>query len=135
MSNFNIKLKGEKDFIRALKRNPRKVKQETGDFIQRAMAVYKRGIRNNPWDVGSSGGGVPVDTSNLRDLGHNYDKRPWEGVISVDTNNYEYGEYVHEGTKYMEARPWLEYVFDNNQRKIRELQDKMLNNITQDLAK
>ena len=48
---------------------------------------------------------APVDTGRLRaDIGHKFNKRELEGIIY---NDVEYSVYVHEGTRYMPARPYI----------------------------
>ena len=107
MSDFSIEFKGLEELKRAISRNPQKVIEETQTFLQRGMAVYRSGIQNKPWRVGSSGGGAPVDTRNLVQS-HAVRIDKFEASIGPSRNYYvPYAAYVHEGTSRMQARPWL----------------------------
>ena len=143
--NFDIKINGVKEFERALKRNPKTTTLEVKTFISRALAEYRRGIYNNPWRVGGGGGGVPVKTYGLKDA-HITEYGKMTGRIYVRKAHSKnkkgraittdkYGFYVHEGTRKMKARPWLDYVFKNKNNKIINLQVNLLNKIVKGLAK
>lgn len=125
-NNYEIELLGAKEFQRALERSPKKVLEEIKKFTQRGIAEYKRGIMNNPWKVGMSGGGSPVDTGNLRDT-HLTDFSTFTGRIYPTASKYMYA--VHKG------RPWLDFVFNDKALDIEKLEDKMLEEIVMDLVK
>ena len=99
------------------------------------MAIYRSGIQNNPWRMGGSGGGTPVDTSNLL-KSHAVRYEQLEASIGP-SRNYEvpYASFVHEGTKRMHARPWLDYVKQSSENKIKPLYQQLLQEIVNDLAK
>ena len=115
MADYEVKTFGFKEFERAIKRNPGKVKDEVAKFLVRAIAIYKSGIMNSPWRKGSSGGGAPVDTGYLRDSHQAGTKiMAWKAYIGP-ASSVKYARYVHEGTKRMKARPWLDYVKDKKE--------------------
>lgn len=133
MANYDIQFIGAKEFEKALMRNPKLVVKEVKNFLQRAMAKYRSGIKNNPWKVGMSGGGSPVATikssgykgGTLRDS-HIPVIGNWEAKIGPDTN---YAEHVHK------KRPWLDHVFKDKEKDVQDLEVKMLEKIVGDLAK
>jgi len=142
-NQFNIKIKGAESFKRAIDRNPRNTINQLKIFFVRAKAEYTRTIVRNPWNVGGSGGGAPVDTGALRDSHQAGTKiKKFSLVIGPDERIAPYAKYVHgrrEGEinsrTGVKSRPWLNYAFDKNEKAVRKLADKMLLNIVKDLAK
>lgn len=130
---MEIKFNGAKEFKKALERYPDMAKQEVGKFLVRANKEYRQTIKNNPWRIGMVGGGVPVDTGNLRDL-HHTEIKEWTGRIYVD-NAVGYRWFIHEGNKRMKARPWLDYTISSNEKKVDKLGDDMLSNLVKNLGK
>jgi hypothetical protein len=123
--DLNAEITGLKEVLDAFARNPKTVERETKNFFSRAIATYKKGIWNNPWRIGMSGGGVPVDTGNLRDT-HRTELRRWEAVIYPTA---DYKKAVHS------TRPWLDYVMATKEKEVMQLADNLLKEITKDLAK
>jgi len=130
MSNFQFKIMGARALKKAIERNPRKVSSEVRKFIQRANAIYRRGITNNPWRIGGSGGGAPVDQGYL--VQHRYDVTDMQSKIYPTV---DYAKHVHYGTGRMEARPWLSYIFKDKMSEVEKLQGDLIKIITRDLAK
>jgi len=134
MSNqFNIQIKGIKEFEAAIKRNPRAIKKGLSNFFTEALALYNRGIIRQPWRVGSGGGGSPVDTGHLRDT-HQTEIKPWEAAI-YPSQQVPYAVYVHGRDGDSRGRPWMTYVFNKNRLAIAALQDNLLKFLVKDLAK
>lgn len=130
-----IQYVGFKELEKAIKRNPRTVLDQTRSFLQRSMALYRSGIQNNPWRVGESGGGAPVDTRNLLQS-HAVVYENFKASIGPSRNNQvSYAPFVHEGTKRMTARPWLDYAQQNNEQGVQRLYQELLKNIVIDLAR
>lgn len=138
---------GIKELREAIKRNPQKVLDEARSFLTKGLSEYKKGIIREPWRVGGFVGGSPVSndprykrkyqkqrSGNLRDT-HMTQINGLEGVIGPNLEAAPYARYVHEGTKRMKARPWLDYVRENKQGDIERLYRTMLANIVGDLAK
>ena len=98
------------------------------------MAVLKQTALRNPWRVGGSGGGVPVDTGNLF-IAHETEINKFSAKLFVNNDRAKYASYVHDGTSRMKARPWLEYSKEKNKKAIERLQDDLLKNIVKDLAR
>ena len=138
---LTIKVIGAKEFQRAIKRNPRVVLSELKKFFVRAKAEYTKTVIRNPWQVGGSGGGSPVDTHALRDS-HQAKITPFEMTFGPNTDVVRYAKYVHGRRKGeinartgVKSRPWLTYAFDKNKRAIEKLSGDMLGKIVKDLAK
>lgn len=115
----------------AVRRSPAKVIEETGKFLARGLAVYRRIIFNNPWRVGMSGGGAPVRTGNLRQT-HVQEIRSWDAVIYPTA---PYAEAVHGESGQKGARPWLDYAQEVGEKQIGELEVQLLDAVVGDLAK
>ncbi|MCK4826779.1 hypothetical protein KA005_64185 [bacterium] len=125
---------GFKELQTAIKRNPQVVANESKKFFVRALSKYRKGIQSRPWQVGSGGGGSPVATRNLVDT-HVTKIGKFRATIGPHPQLAKYAKYVHEGTRKMEARPWLDYVKEQNEGRVESLYKELLKNITADLAK
>ena len=128
-----IKWIGLKEFQTAINRNPQRVLSEVRLYLTRGLAEYKRGINRNPWGVGAVGGGVPVATGNLRDTHHTQVER-FRASVGPDPF-FKYAKFVHDGTRRMKARPWLDFVRESKDKDIQKHYDVMMNNIVRDLAR
>jgi hypothetical protein len=131
---MSVTTKGFKELEKAFNNSPDVVLRNGRNFFTRAMAAYKSGIRNKPWRVGGSGGGSPVASGALRD-GHTVVFKPYEATIGPSGASMQYAPFVHEGTRHMTARPWLDAVKIEKQSVIDGYADKMLEDITKDLAR
>jgi len=121
---------------RAVDRNPEKTRTELNRFFIRGLAEYRRGINNNPWRMGMSGGGAPKKSGYLRDS-HTDKIQAYRASIGPTAL---YAPYVHGVEGYprkrsYQLRPWLDSVKTDKQKDIDELAMKMLDNIVKDLAK
>ena len=131
MAKIEAKIIGLEAFRRAIARNPAVVIKESKDFLVRAMALYKKEIRSRPWQAGAkSGGGVPIDTGNLRDT-HRTEISKLSAKLYPTAN---YAKYVHEGTSRVDARPWLDHAKNAQARNVQELEGRLLDRITRKLA-
>lgn len=134
MTTFN--LNGFEELQRAIARNPERVVMETSKFLARGLAVYRRIIFNNPWKLGDSGGGAPVDTGNLRQT-HAQEIGTWEARIYPTA---KYAPYIHgiEGwarTRSYQLRPWLDYARKEGDPQIHTLEVALLDNVVANLAR
>lgn len=130
----NIQIIGLKELEAAVKRNPKVVLSEAKNFINRGLSRYESGIMNNPWRIGSSGGGSPVKTGHLRQS-HQKEFGVLQGAIGPDMSLAPYAFYVHEGTRRMKPRPWLDHVKNAKKGEIEKLMNEFLEKIVKDLAK
>lgn len=120
----------------ALKQSPDIVLGETRDFLVRAAAEVRRVIFNDPWRVGMSGGGVPVNTGNLRQS-HRTSFFDWSAAIGPDTNQAPYAGKVHDGDRRrgIRARPWLVYAEGKAKPAVEALGRDMVRRITEAVAR
>lgn len=125
MLSLEFDPKDLKSLEQAIKRNPQTVIREVGVFLARAIASYNRGILRNPWRVGMAGGGAPVATGNLRDT----HKKSVSSMSAEIYPNARYAEAVHAN------RPWLDHVFNQQASDIRQLEEQLLEKVTEDLAR
>lgn len=138
---MKFKIEGLDDFERAIENNPEVVINELKDFFQRAIAIYKGIVWNNPWRMGGYGGGVPValvEGGTLRSS-HKTAFEKWSARLYQDDSVAPYGKYVHgiEGfprTRTYQLRPWLDYAFKQGEQGVREKEKLMLENIVKKLA-
>ena len=114
----------------AIRQNPQRVRKYAQIFFTKSMREFNKEIIRNPWEVGQSGGGAPVDTGRLRDT-HKREIKPWEAKIYPTAR---YAPFVHEGTTSMEERPWLDYAFDQAQDRVQKHADDMLKKTIKGLA-
>lgn len=129
----NVEWVGLDELKAAIRRAPQTAAEEAKKFLVRGIAVYKKGILNNPWRISTSGGGAPVDTGHLRDT-HITSIGSYQAFIGPSLQAAPYAKYVHEGTRKMKGRPWLEYVKQDKDSEIEQLYKQMLTNIVKDLA-
>jgi hypothetical protein len=135
---INVELEGAKEFEKAIRENPEYTKRQANIMMTRISADYRRTIIRDPWRIGGMGGGVPVSPppgqGNLRDS-HRYKVEPTELEIIIRPEvARKYGEYVHEGTWKMEARPWLDYATEKNKSNREKQVDDFLKAIVNNLA-
>lgn len=131
MAEYTVKVFGLTEFQAALKRNPALILLEINKFLIRAIAAYNSGILNNPWRLKTGGGGAPVYTGNLRDT-HQKTISKFQASIRPTA---PYAAFVHDGTRFMKARPWLDFVKDSKDKEVKVLEENMLDTIVKDLAK
>ena len=139
MVDFKITINGLDEFKRAVQKNPREVKRELKTVLVRSRALLDKSILRNPWRIGQTRGGAPVDTGNLRDT---HQRR----ITTFELRIYptaRYAPFVHGkglGSKKrsktgLQLRPWLDVALRDNKEKINDLGVKMLENLTKKLAK
>jgi len=130
----NVQIIGARELAAAVKRNPTTIRDETRKFIVRGLSKYRKGTQSQPWRLGGMGGGAPVASRNLVDS-HITRIRSFSGSFGPNERVAPYARWVHEGTRRMDARPWLDYVKKQNNHRIRSLYMELLRNISKDLAK
>lgn len=139
MFRVTYKIIGKKDLERAIKRNPQMVQVYGREFLNRGLMVYRRIIEGDPWRVGQAGGGVPRDTRDLM-RSHKYRIEGLRGIVDFSPNpnkgrsSSPYGIYVHEGTRKMAERPWLNYATSKGDKQIQQHYKNFLEKIVKKLA-
>lgn len=131
MPEVSISIEKLDAFKSAIARNPQKVRQETKDFLVRGLAVMRQGIGREPWRLGSAGGGAPVASGTLMRT-HQQEVGDFEARIYPTA---KYAPYVHQGTKFLMSRPWLDYVAEKGAPAVNELAEKLIDNVVKDLAR
>lgn len=126
---MSTKIIGLKSFKKDINTYSRVENQEGAKTLEKIQRKHKEQIESAPWEIGEGGGGVPVDTGQLKES-HEYTTNPNEAEISVDA---PYAKYVHRGTQYMEARPWLDYSVQESRKErkfaLKRYLDKLVNHL------
>lgn len=130
-----ISLKGYNEIQAAVRNYPSESRTAVQVFFQRGLATIDRTVKTSPWQVGGSGGGVPVASGNLRQRGHVKELGEWEAKYSVDPSAVRYAAFVHEGTRYMRPRPWLDYAKEASMTEIERLQGDLIDSLVNLLRK
>jgi len=128
--SLEYEIHGLAEFERAVKANPAYTLQRARLFITRGLAEYRRVILRNPWSIGSTGGGAPVATGHLRDT-HQQIVQDLEGRIFPTAT---YARFIHEGTRKMSGRPWLDYAESTAQSAVIEHERQLLEDVIHQLA-
>lgn len=119
---------------RALRTAPGEVKTEAKKFLMRGISEYKRvAVQGSPWRIGQSGGGIPRDTGNLREQ-HRTQIKQWEARFGVGRHRVKYAKYVHDGTRKMQARPWLDYAQNRASTAVEKHYKVFMDNILKHIA-
>ena len=93
MANIEVEIKNLAQIKSAFRQAPADMVRELDKAIKKTVVVIGRGSRKN----------TPVDTGRLR--ASTYEKfRPLAGEIGT---NVSYDAFVHDGTRFMKARPYL----------------------------
>lgn len=122
---------------KALKTAPAEVTTEAKKFLQRGLSEYKRvAVQTAPWRVGQSGGGIPIakkNGGNLREK-HYTKIEGLSGRFGVSPSQVKYAGYVHDGTRKMKKRPWLDYAFNKSEKMIEKHYKVFMDNILNHIA-
>lgn len=73
---------------------------------------------------------IPVLTGRLRASAYSRFK-PLSGEVGT---NAIYGKFVHDGTKFMKARPYLKMAIDDTQREINQLFTRAVQEVLNDIG-
>lgn len=90
---INVQIQGLDELKQALNLAPQVVENEVNKGIKRAIIQVERSAKIK----------VPVDTGRLR-ASHQIEFTNFRGELFPTT---DYAPFVHEGTRFMRARPWL----------------------------
>lgn len=130
---------GIQELKAAIARNPQNVLNHARIFLVRGLKEYKEVVIRNPWQMGSSGGGAPVQSGNLRDT-HQTKIDGLRGTFGPNLSVAKYAAYVHgiEGMprkRSYQLRPWLDYAKMTAEHKVEKHYRQMLKDIVGELAK
>lgn len=133
-----VVLKINKRDLQALQKmvndSPGIIRSRSDKLMARVDRIFKTTINRNPWRIGGTGGGVPVDTRHLF-RSHVWRRTPWQMSVTVPKGQPKYASAVHEGTRRMEARPWMDYAIDKNKAEVKQEAIKFLDDVVKNLAK
>tara|TARA_Y100000310_G_scaffold304046_1_gene342861 strand:+ start:261 stop:623 length:363 start_codon:yes stop_codon:yes gene_type:complete len=96
---MSVKTTGQKEAEEMLKRYPRVAPRVMSTAIQKAGSVLRDRIKQNPQ--------VPVDTGRMR---ASISKRRIQKLAAGVFVGVNYGKFVHEGTRRMSARPFIQWT-------------------------
>lgn len=120
--------------IRAFRSAPQEVANEGKIFLTRGLSEYKKvAVGGKPWKIGQLGGSIPVASGNLREQ-HRTVISGLEGRFGVGQSRVKYAGYVHDGTKKMRARPWLEYARNKADGAVKKHYQIFMDNILKHIA-
>jgi hypothetical protein len=124
-------------FRKAIERNPQAVKESVDTFLAKGKHLIMSSIKRDPWRVGMTGGGSPIALINGGNLfkAHHDTMSPWSWEVKVNEGKAPYAVFVHEGTRYMSARPWLDYAVETKEREIYAEAQKVIDYVVNNLAK
>ncbi|MCK5019589.1 MAG: hypothetical protein KAS32_21200 [Candidatus Peribacteraceae bacterium] len=100
-----VELKGLKEQLKKFLNAPEVIQREANTSIARMLAIIE----------GASKPLTPIDTGRLRSS-YRTRFRPLAGHLIVNTN---YAIFVHEGTRFMERRPFLQDGVTDSQDRIK----------------
>lgn len=123
-------VEGLEDFKQDIRYFERKRKKYSRRLMSDIEKILKRDIERAPWNIGDFSGGVPVDDGTLK-RSHNYTSNSDRLRIEV---NSDYGHYVHEGTRYMEARPWLDNSLKKSKQRRKRAEERFLDRLVNNLT-
>lgn len=119
---ISIKIPKLPAFQNALKKYPQLAEKEIKDALTKSLYQIVR--ETKPL--------TPIDTGRLRGSIGNSGA---EGIFKVEKlkatvgTNVKYAVYVHEGTRYMQGRPFLEQGAQKSMSKIKEFFKDAINNV------
>lgn len=115
MANVHVTIKNLPQIRAAFMMSPALMAKELEVAIAKSIfAIQADSMRN-----------APVDTGRLR-ASHQARLTPLKGVLEPMTN---YAFFVHDGTKYMPARPFLAEAVQTNEAKVNDYFKKAVNNV------
>lgn len=122
MANLSVQIQGLNELVVAFNKSPQITGKEINIAISKTILLLLGEARKN----------TPVDTGFLRETGM---QTTFGELIGVLENVAPYAVYVHDGTKFMEARPFFEIAIQSSESQVNDFFNQALENITNQLAK
>ena len=119
--SVNVEIKNLPAFRRAMHDSPTIVKPRLDKAIKTGILLISRTSKQN----------TPVDTGRLRASTQEV-FRPLYGEVGTHVN---YDIFVHEGTRFMKARPFLRNAYDENKALINEVFERELKGAMDDISR
>lgn len=123
MADIEIKIKGLDKLMKKFKQSPLIVGKRLSEAITRSTLLLVRELK--------TGGIVPVRTGQLKQS-IRPEIKPLKSTIAPHTN---YAIFVHEGTRYMRARPFLKHAVERKQRQVQQEFDYAAEQVIKDLIR
>jgi HK97 gp10 family phage protein len=116
MPTISVKITNLPQIKAAFGRAPRLVREEMNEAIKRAALTISADSRRN----------TPVATGRLRSSTYERFSSNMYGEVGTNTT---YDRFVHDGTRFMKSRPYLQLAVDQNQTETERLFTKALQNV------
>ena len=126
MPNVTVEIKGLDKLISKFAKSPRMIARNLNDGIKQGGFYVER---QSKYAI-STGPTKAIDTGMLRrSISTSF--KPLSAIIAPHT---EYAGFVHEGTRYMHARPFMTRGLDLAKRGLGRIFQKMADNIAKELG-
>lgn len=119
MAKINLQVKGLRKLKRAFIFAPTKVGKEIEDGLKKSIVIVEREAKRSI----TTGRTRAIDTGRLR-ASHFSRVKGLTGEIFPTVN---YAIFVHEGTRFMRSRPWLEKAARNARNDVKKELQKSIN--------
>lgn len=121
MPEISVEIKNIHQIKAAFGQSPKLMTRGFNTAIRKSVLVIGRDSRKNtPVDTGRLRASTLEEFSNLK------------GVIGTHT---EYDAFVHEGTRYMRARPYLKQAVESNQHNLEQFFTEELDKVLSDIGR
>jgi len=115
MPDIKIKIKNAYEIKQAFNAAPRLMVKELNTAIKKSIfSIQRDSMMNTPVATGRLRSSTSSLFSNLK------------GQVGTNTN---YDIYVHDGTKFMKARPYLADAVEDNEKSVNDLFTKAVDNV------
>lgn len=121
MANINITIKNLPEIRAAFKKAPGAMTRELNVAIKKSVLTIQSDSMRN----------TPVLTGRLR-ASHRTLFSDLKGSVFTDTN---YDIFVHDGTRYMKARPYMKDAVQSDEQKVQEYMTKAVDNVLSEIAR
>lgn len=134
MASLKFEFKNEARIIRAFRQAPT-------DFLGMVQKALEHtggetvGKVKNVITSGTMMWKAPLDTGMMRGNISLSEKSPMKVTIAPNLTVTPYAKYVHEGTRFMTARPFLDITVETEQANIQSFFSRTINNFLNDLAR
>ena len=133
MSRINIEIKNSDKILRAFKRSPEIMAKGLQKGILQ-LGAFTAGEVKRHITTGTDMWKSPIDTGIMRRLIHIVQSGELRAIIK-SSDITPYALYVHEGTRFMRARPFFEITVRRSEKQIEDFFQKRLDNIVNDITK
>ena len=133
MANIHIELKNGDNIVKAFKKSPEIMAKRLQEELLK-LGVFTTGEVKEHITAGTDMWKPPILTGALR-RGIQMRQTGKMKVIITSSDMTPYAQFVHEGTKFMRARPFFEITARKSKNKIEQFLQKGLDNAVKDIIK